>query len=71
MPQPDVPAAGSTVAQLGEDALVRAVVGSGLRLVDLVEPGWREDGDHVWGGWSRLRGELIPGTIILVCERPR
>lgn len=51
--------------------LVRAVVGSGLRLVDLVEPGWREDGDHVWGGWSRLRGELIPGTIILVCERPR
>lgn len=50
--------------------LVRAVVASDLRLVDLVEPPWPKDKDHVWGGWSRLRGELIPGTAILVCERP-
>jgi ubiquinone/menaquinone biosynthesis C-methylase UbiE len=47
--------------------LVRAVTGSGLRLVDLLEPEWPADQDHVWGGWSRLRGELIPGTVIVVC----
>lgn len=50
--------------------LVRAVVGSGLQLVDLVEPEWPAGRDHVWGGWSRLRGELVPGTAILVCQRP-
>lgn len=48
--------------------LVRAVAGAGLRLVDLVEPGWPEGAEHVWGGWSRRRGELLPGTAILVCE---
>ncbi|MFK5647088.1 class I SAM-dependent methyltransferase [Ornithinimicrobium sp. LYQ121] len=47
--------------------LVRAVTQAGLCLVDLVEPEWPADRDHVWGGWSRLRGELIPGTVILVC----
>lgn len=50
--------------------LVRAVVASGLVLQDLVEPPWPEGRDHVWGGWSRLRGELVPGTAILVCTRP-
>ena len=49
--------------------LVRAVAASGLRLLDLVEPAWPEGGDHVWGGWSRLRGELIPGTLVLVCVK--
>lgn len=48
--------------------LVRAVTGAGLSLVDLVEPEWPAGSDHVWGGWSRLRGELVPGTAILVCE---
>jgi len=24
----------------------------------------------VWGGWSPLRGALIPGTAIFVCEKP-
>lgn len=51
--------------------LVRAVVAAGLVLVDLVEPPWPQDRDHVWGGWSRLRGDLVPGTAILVCERQR
>lgn len=48
--------------------LVRGVVGAGLHLVDLVEPEWPADADHVWGGWSRRRGELLPGTAVLVCE---
>lgn len=50
--------------------LVRAVVGAGLRLVDLVELEWPPDRDHVWGGWSPVRGQLVPGTAVLVCERP-
>ncbi|AXH95117.1 class I SAM-dependent methyltransferase [Ornithinimicrobium avium] len=50
--------------------LVRAVVGAGLHLADLVEPGWPDDADHEWGGWSRLRGELVPGTLVLVAGRP-
>lgn len=49
--------------------LVRAVAAAGLHLVDLVEPEWPAGKEHVWGGWSRLRGELLPGTAILVVER--
>lgn len=49
--------------------LVRAVVASGLVLEDLVEPSWPAGRDHVWGGWSRTRGELVPGTAIFVCGR--
>lgn len=48
--------------------LVRAVGSAGLHLVDLVEPEWPAGSDHVWGGWSRRRGELLPGTAVLVCE---
>lgn len=48
--------------------LVRAVTSAGLHLVDLVEPEWPSGSDHVWGGWSRRRGELVPGTAIVVCE---
>ncbi len=48
--------------------LVRAVAAAGMHLVDLVEPGWPPGSEHVWGGWSRRRGELLPGTAILVCE---
>lgn len=51
--------------------LVRAVVGAGLVLEDLLEPGWPEKADHEWGGWSRLRGELVPGTVVLVARRAR
>lgn len=49
--------------------LVRAVSAAGLVLLDLVEPEWPTAHDHVWGGWSRTRGELVPGTAILVCAR--
>ena len=50
--------------------LVRAVVSSGLTLLDLVEPEWPAGREHVWGGWSRLRGERIPGTLVVVAEHP-
>lgn len=49
---------------------VRDVVAAGLVLDDLVEPEWPEWHDGVWGQWSRLRGELMPGTAIFVTHRP-
>ena len=48
---------------------VREVVGAGLRLVDLVEPEWPAGHDRAWGGWSPLRGRLLPGTAIFVTEK--
>lgn len=48
---------------------VREIVGAGLTLIDLIEPEWPAGSDHEWGGWSRLRGELIPGTAIFVCRK--
>ncbi|MFW6689773.1 class I SAM-dependent methyltransferase [Streptomyces sp. MAR4 CNX-425] len=47
---------------------VRDVVAGGFRLLDLVEPEWPDWHDQEWGGWSPLRGHLIPGTAIFVCE---
>ena len=49
---------------------VRELTAAGLRLVDLVEPEWPDENQQVWGGWSPLRGALIPGTAIFVCEKP-
>ena len=49
---------------------VREIVAAGFRLVDLVEPEWPDGHDRVWGGWSPLRGRLIPGTAIFVCDKP-
>ncbi|WP_019877592.1 class I SAM-dependent methyltransferase [Sporichthya polymorpha] len=49
---------------------VREIVGAGLRLVDLVEPEWPDGHDRVWGGWSPLRGRLVPGTAIFCCTKP-
>lgn len=46
---------------------VRDVVAAGFRLEDLVEPEWPEWNTQEWGGWSPLRGHLIPGTAIFVC----
>ena len=49
---------------------VRAVVGAGLVLRDLVEPEWTPGRTQQWGQWSPARGALVPGTLILVCEKP-
>jgi SAM-dependent methyltransferase len=49
---------------------VRDIVGAGFGLADLVEPQWPDTNTSVWGGWSPLRGRLIPGTAIFVCEKP-
>ena len=50
--------------------IVRQVVAAGLVLVDLVEPEWPARNEEVWGGWSPLRGRLLPGTAIVVADRP-
>ena len=49
---------------------VRAVVGAGLVLADLVEPEWTPGRTQHWGQWSPERGALVPGTLILVCRKP-
>jgi hypothetical protein len=49
---------------------IRELAAAGFRLVDLVEPEWPADLTQVWGQWSPLRGAILPGTAIYVCERP-
>lgn len=47
---------------------VRELVSAGFVLEDLVEPEWPDGHDQVWGGWSPLRGALLPGTAIFCCR---
>ncbi|MEP7763147.1 class I SAM-dependent methyltransferase [Sanguibacter sp. 25GB23B1] len=49
---------------------VREVSAAGFALTDLVEPEWPDTNDETWGGWSRTRGERLPGTAIFVAEKP-
>jgi SAM-dependent methyltransferase len=49
---------------------IREIRAAGLTLVDLVEPEWPADLTRTWGAWSPLRGRVIPGTAIFVCEKP-
>jgi SAM-dependent methyltransferase len=49
---------------------VRAVVGAGLVLEDLIEPEWTPGRTQDWGQWSPERGALVPGTLILCTSRP-
>ncbi|MBA3745159.1 class I SAM-dependent methyltransferase [Sporichthya sp.] len=49
---------------------VREILGAGMWLADLVEPEWPDGHEQIWGGWSPLRGRLIPGTAIFCCEKP-
>jgi SAM-dependent methyltransferase len=49
---------------------VRELTQAGLRLEDLVEPEYPPDLGEPWGGgWSRLRGALVPGTAIFVARK--
>ena len=43
---------------------VALLSGVGFRITDLLEPEWPEGHDRVWGGWSALRGRLMPGSAI-------
>ena len=47
---------------------VRVLVRHHFILRDLVEPEWPAEHDRVWGGWSRLRGLLTPGTAIFSAD---
>jgi SAM-dependent methyltransferase len=47
---------------------VREITAAGFQLVDLIEPEWPDDLTAEWGQWSPLRGKILPGTAIYVCE---
>ncbi|AZI59462.1 class I SAM-dependent methyltransferase [Nakamurella antarctica] len=49
---------------------IREIVAAGFTLTDLIEPEWPDDLEATWGQWSRLRGEVFPGTAIFVCDLP-
>jgi len=49
---------------------IREITAAGLVVEDLVEPEWPADHDRTWGQWSKLRGEVIPGTAIFVTRKP-
>ncbi|MEP6799098.1 MAG: class I SAM-dependent methyltransferase, partial [Lapillicoccus sp.] len=49
---------------------VRELVAAGLQVLDIIEPEWPDGHDTTWGGWSPLRGRLIPGTAIFVARGP-
>ncbi|SDJ27173.1 Ubiquinone/menaquinone biosynthesis C-methylase UbiE [Frankineae bacterium MT45] len=47
---------------------IREINAAGFRLVDLIEPAWPADLTQEWGQWSPLRGAILPGTAIYVCQ---
>ncbi|MEU5694503.1 class I SAM-dependent methyltransferase [Actinosynnema sp. NPDC020468] len=49
---------------------VRALVGAGLTVEDVVEPEWPAGHTRTWGQWSPLRGRLFPGTAIFRARKP-
>src|SRR5699024_5371819 len=40
------------------------LVGAGFTIESVTEPEWPESTHTAWGGWSPLRGALMPGTVI-------
>jgi SAM-dependent methyltransferase len=49
---------------------IREIVAARLVLLDVVEPEWPAELTQNWGQWSPLRGAILPGTAIFICERP-
>ncbi|MGD7003301.1 class I SAM-dependent methyltransferase [Corynebacterium halotolerans] len=49
---------------------VRALVGAGFTLDDVLEPEWPEDLTETWGQWSPERGRIFPGTAIFSAHLP-
>ncbi|GAA3869815.1 class I SAM-dependent methyltransferase [Saccharothrix violaceirubra] len=49
---------------------VRALVGAGFLVEDVVEPEWPAGHERNWGQWSPLRGKLFPGTAIFRTRTP-
>jgi SAM-dependent methyltransferase len=47
---------------------VREIAAAGFTLTDVVEPEWPAGHTRMWGQWSPLRGAILPGTAIYVCE---
>jgi SAM-dependent methyltransferase len=47
---------------------VALLAAAGFRIVALLEPEWPEGHDRVWGGWSRTRGRLTPGTAVFAAD---
>jgi SAM-dependent methyltransferase len=47
---------------------VALLAGQGFRIVALVEPEWPAEHQRVWGGWSRTRGLITPGTAIFAAD---
>ena len=47
---------------------VAEITAAGFRLSRLVEPEWPSGETRAWGQWTPLRGALMPGTAIYVCD---
>jgi SAM-dependent methyltransferase len=47
---------------------VGLLAGAGFVISALGEPEWPADLDRTWGGWSRTRGVLTPGSAIFVAR---
>jgi SAM-dependent methyltransferase len=47
---------------------VGLLAGHEFRIVALLEPEWPDDHERVWGGWSRVRGRLTPGTAVFAAD---
>lgn len=49
---------------------VAALCAAGFHITAINEPQWPKDNTEIWGGWSPLRGKIIPGTIIFSVQKP-
>lgn len=47
---------------------VGLLTAAGFHLTALVEPQWPQDHERVWGGWSALRGRVMPGSAIVTAD---